>query len=77
MFDEAMLLADNLINNSVEYLDYISGLDYLHRYGLDIIIAMNLESLRSTYSAAIDYGIPALAERLEPLLDRYFSEFYN
>lgn len=77
MFDEAMLLADNLINNSVEYLDYISGLDYLHRYGLDIIIAMNLESLRSTYSTAIDYGIPDLARRLEPLLDRYFSEFYN
>ena len=77
MFDEAMVLADNLINNSVEYLDYISGLDYLHRYGLDIIIAMNLESLRSIYSAAIDYDIPSLAERLEPLLDRFYREFYN
>lgn len=77
MDDEAMHMADILIVNSSQYLDYIIGLDYLHRYGLDILTAMNIESLRSTYMAAIDYNMPSLASRLEPLLDRYFSEFYN
>ncbi len=77
MNDEAMHMADILIVNSSQYLDYIIGLDYLHRYGLDILTAMSIESLRSTYMAAINYNIPSLTSRLEPLLDRYFSEFYN
>jgi hypothetical protein len=75
--DEATILADRLIQNSVAYLEFISGLDNLHRYGLDIEIAMNLESLRGAYSAAIDYDIPELVQRLEPILDKYFEEFYK
>jgi len=70
-------IADQLIESSKDYLEYISGLDYPRRYGLDIVIAMNLESMRSSYSLAIDYNLPDLVNKLEPLLDKYYSEFYN
>lgn len=75
--DKAIVLADRLIYNSVAYLEFISGLDNPRRFGLDIEIAMNLESLRGAYSAAIDNDIPELVRKLEPILDKYFEEFYN
>lgn len=75
--EKGIAMADQLMENSIAYLEYISELDNLRQYGLDIIIAMNLESLRSSYSLAIDYNLLDLTSRLEPVLDKYYAVFYN
>jgi len=70
-------LALKMTANSMEILDYLVSIDYLHRYGLDISIAMNLEVMRGSYSIARRYNIPEVILRVENNMDRYYNELYG
>ncbi|MDX2414364.1 MAG: DUF2723 domain-containing protein [Bacteroidales bacterium] len=70
-------MAMRMTVNSMDIMEYLVSLDYIHRYGLEVVIAMNLEVLRASYAIAARYNIAPVIERVEQNMDRYYNELYG
>jgi hypothetical protein len=61
----------------MEILDYAVSLDPVHRYGLNLLNAINLEALRGSYSIAKGYGLDDIAAKIEGKMELYYTELYG
>ena len=76
-FDEGSDLCAQIVNRSMEILDYAVSLDPVHRYGLNLLNAINLEALRGSYSIAKGYGLDDIAAKIEGKMELYYTELYG
>ena len=76
-YDEGRELCGQIVDRSIEILDYIIGLDRSFRYGLDLVNAINLEALRACYSVTMRYGLNDIGARIEEKMEIYYTELYG
>ncbi len=74
--EKAMEIADDIIDNSKQYLDAVVRLNQARRYDLDYVMSLNMQALISLYNIAAGYGLDELTGRIEQDMDRYYRELF-
>lgn len=72
--DEAVKIYNDIIDNSVENLEFISSLPAGKLFGLDFHSGVSLQALYDIYKVAGAEGITDLADKAAALLNKYYGE---
>ncbi len=74
--ERALELANTIISESIEYIDFIIQLDLARRYDLNYITSLNWQSLIELYNLAGSAGIEEITNKIDPVIDVYYNELF-
>jgi len=74
---EGEKLIDDVLTYSSGYLGYADSLTPERRFGLDYPIGINMQALIDIYRMSIRLGMKDLTNKVEPQLNKYYSELYS
>jgi hypothetical protein len=72
--EKGMELIERILDYSFSYLDYIYSMPQSGRFGLDYPVGINLQGAIEILSIAEDFGLTDLKERIEPDINKYYTE---
>jgi hypothetical protein len=72
--EEGSALLDKIIEYSFTYLEHISSMPPFRRFGLEYPTGINMQAVIEIYSTAPSIGMEELSNRMEPDLNRYYTE---
>ncbi len=75
--EKAFEMINRVLDRSRKYLDYVISLERGKRYDLDLVIALNWQTMISVANLYTKYGMENLYRELEPDLNKYYGEIYN
>jgi len=74
--EKALVIANEIKDNAIQYLDLVVQLDRGRRHDLDYVTGLNMQALISIYNMAEEMGLNELAGSLEQDVDRYYNELF-
>ncbi len=74
--EEGEKLIADIIDYSKQYLDYAINLNPDKRYGLDYPTGINMQALLDIYSMSINMKDESMMDRIEPMMNLYYSKLY-
>jgi hypothetical protein len=75
--DEGEKLITGIIDYSKQYLDYAISLSPDKRYGLDYPTGINMQAMLDIYNMSINLKDKSMTERIEPMMNLYYSKLYS
>jgi hypothetical protein len=77
LIEEGEKLVDEITSYATGYLDFASKLESNRRFGLDYLTGINMQTLIDIYRMSIRLNMNSLTEKIEPVLNNYYSELYS
>ncbi|MBE0676190.1 MAG: DUF2723 domain-containing protein [Bacteroidales bacterium] len=74
--DEGIALMDKIIEYSFSYLESCLDMPPSARFGIEIIVGINLQAIIEIYQLTEELGLEEIRSRIEPDLNKYYSELY-
>lgn len=75
--EEGEKIINDIINYSVEYLDYAVSLRSDELFGLDYYYRMNLQTLYEIYNLSLNLKNAQLTKTTETLINKYYGKLYS
>jgi hypothetical protein len=75
--DEADKIISEIMDYSLEYLEFAVGIKPGQRFGMDYPIGINMQSLLDIYHMSINLKLDSLTKEVEPDVNKYYGLLYS